>query len=123
MEHMRKVCAVFALVLGTFQHTVAVHGEDFYAEEPSHNLKYNAATKYPFQDPNLPWSTRIDDLVARLTLDEIVPQTNAAYPEANSPIPRLGIKPYVWDTECLHGQCDTNTTAFPQSIGLAASFR
>ena len=36
---------------------------------------------------------------------------------------RLGIKPYVWQTECLRGQMKTNATAFPQALGLAATFR
>ncbi len=36
---------------------------------------------------------------------------------------RLGIKPYVWQTECLRGQVHSNTTAFPQALGLAASWR
>lgn len=29
---------------------------------------------YPFQDPTLPWDTRVQDLVGRLTVDEIVAQ-------------------------------------------------
>ena len=31
--------------------------------------------KYPFQDPSLPWDQRVDDLVGRLTIDEIAKQT------------------------------------------------
>ena len=38
-------------------------------------------------------------------------------------IDRLGIRPYQFDTECLHGIMDEPTTAFPQSLGLSASFR
>ena len=38
-------------------------------------------------------------------------------------IPRLGIKPYVWITECVRGQVSANTTGFPHSIGLSASWR
>lgn len=78
---------------------------------------------FPFQNYSLPWDDRADDLVGRLTLDEIVPQTAAVYGSHTPAIERLGIKPYVWITECMHGQMDTNTTAFPQSIGLGASFR
>ncbi|KAK6170691.1 hypothetical protein SNE40_019019 [Patella caerulea] len=38
-------------------------------------------------------------------------------------IPRLGIGPYSWNTECLRGDVSSgNATAFPQAIGLAASF-
>jgi len=78
---------------------------------------------YPFQDPTLSWDVRTDDLINRLTLDEIVPQSIAVYGGQTPAIPRLGILPYVWISECLHGQVDTNTTSFPQSIGLAAAFR
>jgi len=38
-------------------------------------------------------------------------------------IPRLGISEYQYDTECLHGIKSLDTTAFPQALGLAASFR
>ena len=79
---------------------------------------------YPFQDPSKSWEDRLDDLVGRLTLEEIVPQMLASYRGQHTPaIERLGIKPYVWITECLSGDVSTNGTAFPQPIGLAAAFR
>ena len=87
---------------------------------PTANLHTARSPKFPFQDPKLPWDQRADDLVARLTLEEIVPQTLAGLAPA---IPRLDIHPYVWDTECIRGQASTNTTAFPQALGLAATFR
>jgi len=46
--------------------------------------------------------------------------------DTGKPVPgiaRLGISPYQFDTECLHGIMSVATTTFPQSIGLAASFR
>lgn len=83
-----------------------------------------ATPKYPFQDPTLTWEARVDDLVERLTLDEIVSQTVTLYDgSSNTAVPRLDIKPYVWITECVRGQGHTNTTAFPHSLGLAATFR
>lgn len=41
------------------------------------------------------------------------------------PIPRLGIAPYNWNTECLRGDAEAPgwATAFPQALGLAAAFR
>ena len=78
---------------------------------------------YPFQNPELGWHDRVEDLVGRLTLEEIVPQTMAIYGKATPAIPRLGINPYIWITECLRGQANTNGTAFPQAIGLGATFR
>jgi len=38
-------------------------------------------------------------------------------------IPRLGISAYQYNTECLHGIPNLDTTAFPQSLGFSASFR
>jgi len=38
-------------------------------------------------------------------------------------IERLGISPYQYNTECLHGVVNLPTTSFPQSLGLSASFR
>jgi beta-glucosidase len=86
------------------------------------NEQLENADTYPFQDPSLPWDKRVDDLVSRLTLEEIIPQTQAGYSGQPPSIPRLNIKPYVWITECLHGDSHTHGTAFPQSIGLAAAF-
>ena len=42
---------------------------------------------------------------------------------ASPAIPRLGIKPYEWWSEALHGIARAGrATVFPQSIGMAASF-
>ncbi|XP_050393531.1 uncharacterized protein LOC126811712 [Patella vulgata] len=39
------------------------------------------------------------------------------------PVSRLGIGPYSWNTECLHGDGDAGpATSFPQAIGLAAAW-
>nr|XP_032622691.1 probable beta-D-xylosidase 7 [Chelonoidis abingdonii] len=86
------------------------------------------AQDYPFQDPTLPWEQRLDDLIGRLTLGELVLQMargGAKYNGPAPPIERLGIKPYNWNTECLRGDAEAPgwATAFPQALGLAASFR
>ena len=79
---------------------------------------------FPFMDPALPWETRLDDLIPRLTLEEIHSQTSYIAREGPVPaIPRLGIKEYPYAVECLHGAVVGNATVFPQSIGLSASFR
>ncbi|XP_015264217.1 PREDICTED: beta-xylosidase/alpha-L-arabinofuranosidase 2-like [Gekko japonicus] len=82
---------------------------------------------FPFKDPTLPWEKRLDDLVNRLTLEEMVLQMSRGGSKNNGPAPpieRLGIGPYNWNTECLHGDgfAPGWATAFPQSLGLAASF-
>ena len=80
--------------------------------------------KFPFQNPTLAWDKRVDDLVSRLTLNEVVQQTTANYKPSGTPeISRLGVKPYQWIAECLRGYAYKNATAFPQAIGLGASFR
>ena len=80
----------------------------------------HTACDYPFQNPRLSIEKRVDDLVARLTLEEKVSQMLNKTPA----IERLGIPPYDWWNECLHGIGRTNykTTVFPQAIGMAAGW-
>ncbi|KAK6170944.1 hypothetical protein SNE40_019222 [Patella caerulea] len=80
---------------------------------------------YPFRNVSLSWDVRVEDLVGRLTLDEMTLQMAKGGAGQNGPapaIPRLGIGPYQWDTECLHGSVKHNATSYPQSIGLAATW-
>ena len=74
---------------------------------------------FPFQDPSLPVDKRVNDLVARLTLEEkasqMVNRTRA--------IPRLNVPEYNLWSEALHGVAGGGfATVFPQAIGLAATF-
>lgn len=75
---------------------------------------------YPFQNPTLSISARANDLISRLTLEEKVNQMLNSTPA----IERLGIPPYDWWNECLHGVARTeyHTTSYPQAIGMAATF-
>ncbi len=74
---------------------------------------------YPFRNTDLSIEHRLDDLMGRLSLDE---KTDLLL--YNSPgIDRLGIEPYNWWNECLHGVARAGkATVFPQTIGMAASF-
>jgi beta-glucosidase len=73
----------------------------------------------PYTNPRLPLTTRVDDLVARMTLEEKVSQMMNAAPA----IPRLGIPEYDWWNEGLHGVAFSGVaTVFPQAIGLGATF-
>jgi beta-glucosidase len=76
--------------------------------------------KFPFQNPNLTFEQRVDDLVSRLTLEEKVAQMLNAAPA----IERLGIPAYDWWNEVLHGVARTpfRVTVYPQAIGMAATF-
>ena len=74
---------------------------------------------YPYQNPELDPQTRAEDLLGRLTLEQKVALMNY-----NSPgIPELGIRPYNWWNEALHGSARNGlATVFPQAIGMAASW-
>jgi beta-glucosidase len=75
---------------------------------------------YPFQNPSLSIEARAADLVSRLTLDEKVAQMLNKTPA----IDRLGIPPYDWWNECLHGvgRTEYKVTVYPQAIGMAAGW-
>jgi beta-glucosidase len=78
-----------------------------------------SAFSFPFHNPELPTSERVDDLVARLSLEEKAGQMLHEAPA----IPRLGIPAYNWWNECLHGVARAGmATVFPQAIALAAMF-
>ena len=58
-------------------------------------------------------------LINMMTLDEKISQMMNETPG----IPRLGIKPYDWWNEGLHGVGrDGRATVFPQPIGMGATF-
>lgn len=75
---------------------------------------------FPMWDATLPFETRIQDLLGRLTPEEKVAQMMHAAPG----VPRLGIPGYNWWNEALHGVARTPfpVTVFPQAIALAASW-
>ena len=76
--------------------------------------------KFPFNDVNLSFEQRVDDLLSRLTAEEKVMQMMNFAPA----IERLGIPKYNWWNECLHGvgRSGDRVTVFPQAIGLAATW-
>jgi beta-glucosidase len=85
----------------------------------SPHARTHAQALLPYKNPSLPIDKRVDDLVARMTLEEKVSQMmNAA-----APIERLGIPEYEWWNEALHGVARAGiATVFPQAIGLAATW-
>ena len=73
----------------------------------------------PYQNKSLSPTERAADLVSRLTLEEKITlmQNNS------SAVKRLGIKPYEWGNEALHGVARNGlATVYPQAIGMGASF-
>ena len=78
-----------------------------------------AAQLLPYQNPNLSFGVRAKDLCSRLTLEEKA----SLMCDVSPAIPRLGIKPFNWWSEALHGYANNNdVTVFPEPIGMAASF-
>ena len=74
---------------------------------------------FPFRNPKLPINERIDDLISRLTLEEKLGMLEHQAPG----VERLGISPYNWWNEALHGVARNGlATVFPQPIALAATF-
>ncbi len=75
--------------------------------------------QYPFQNVNLSFEKRAEDLVGRLTLEEKV----SLMQDVSQPVTRLGIQSYNWWNEALHGVARSGlATVFPQPIGMAATF-
>lgn len=72
-----------------------------------------------FYNPWLPINKRVQDLISRLTLEEKADQMT----HNTSAIGRLGILPYSYWNEALHGVGRSGVaTVFPQAIGLGATF-
>ncbi|HEY8688171.1 MAG TPA: glycosyl hydrolase, partial [Chitinophagaceae bacterium] len=83
--HLKKVFTAFLLFISSF----------CFAQ---------TETKYPFQNTNLSFEQRVNDLVSRLTLEEKVAQMLNSAPA----ISRLGIPAYDWWSEVLHGVARTS---------------
>lgn len=72
-----------------------------------------------YQDKNRTAAERAKDLLSRLTLEEKFGMLNMK----NEGVPRLGIPPYHWWNEALHGVArNGKATMFPQAIAIAATF-
>ncbi|MFK0021897.1 glycoside hydrolase family 3 C-terminal domain-containing protein [Streptomyces sp. NPDC090798] len=73
----------------------------------------------PFRDQRLPFAKRIDDLLARLTLDERIAFLHQYAPA----VERLGVAAFRTGQEALHGVAWMGpATVFPQAVGLGATW-
>jgi len=72
-----------------------------------------------YLDPKQPLNARVNDLIAKLTLEEKADQMMYN----SKAIERLNIPAYNWWNEALHGVGRAGAaTVFPQAIGLGATF-
>ena len=72
-----------------------------------------------YKNASLPAEERAGLLLKELMLEEKV----SLMMDSSKPVERLGIKPYNWWNEALHGVARAGlATVFPQPIGMAASF-
>jgi beta-glucosidase len=77
------------------------------------------ADEHPWVDERLPDDKRVQSLIDAMTVAEKMAQLQADAPG----IERLGILPYNWWNEALHGVARSGrATVFPQPIGMAATF-
>ncbi|MAW94809.1 MAG: glycosyl hydrolase [Leeuwenhoekiella sp.] len=78
-----------------------------------------ADPEFPFYDTSLSVDERVADLISRLSLEEKAAQMMNSTPA----IERLGIPPYDYWNEALHGVGRASAaTVFPQAIGIGATF-
>lgn len=77
------------------------------------------AQTFPYQDTSLTIDERVEDLLARLTLDEKL----SLMEHRNPAIPSLGLPAYSWWNEALHGVGRNGlATVWPMPIAMAATF-
>ena len=77
------------------------------------------AQMLPYQNPDLSAEQRADDLLGRLTLEE----KSKLMMDVSPAIPRLGIPPFQWWNEALHGVGRNGfVTVFPITTQMAASW-
>jgi len=73
----------------------------------------------PWLDKSQTFEDRARLLLGAMTVEEKLTQIS----HRNAAVPRLGMNPYVWWNEALHGLARAGAaTVFPQSIGMAATF-
>ncbi|MCU0403387.1 MAG: glycoside hydrolase family 3 C-terminal domain-containing protein [Chitinophagaceae bacterium] len=94
-----------------------VHHNQGIVQQPIGN--FHKRNNTGFKDTMLPVVKRVEDLLAQLTVEEKI----SLLGYNNQGVARLGIAPYNWWNEALHGVGRAGqATVFPQAIAMAATF-
>lgn len=125
-KHQHSVLLCFFFILTQCSNPILAQSSAVFACDSASNPSLKS---YAFCDVSLDVSSRVNDLVKRLTLAEkITMLVNTA-----GSVSRLGIPKYEWWSEALHGISYTgpgvkfnsvvpHATSFPQPILTSASF-
>lgn len=77
------------------------------------------AQNEPYKNPKLTPEERAEDLLGRLTLKEKI----GLMKNSSFAVERLGVAPYNWWSEALHGVARNGlATVFPITMGMASTF-
>ena len=90
----------------------------FVAATASAQTKNEPAAKWAFQNPQLSYAERVENLLSLLTPEEKV----GLMMNKSVSVDRLGIPSYNWWSEACHGVRQGGYTVYPQPIGMAAAF-
>ena len=90
----------------------------FVAATASAQTKNEPAAKWAFQNPQLSYAERVENLLSLLTPEEKV----GLMMNKSISVDRLGIPSYNWWSEACHGVRQGGYTVYPQPIGMAAAF-
>ncbi|REE83798.1 beta-glucosidase [Lutibacter oceani] len=111
-RNLLKLLVVFLLI-------ISCKKNDIKKAENFNKSSSQLTDTLPFFDTSLSIDLRIQDLISRLTIEEKADQMM----HNTSGIERLGILPYSYWNEALHGVGrSAAATVFPQAIGLGATF-
>jgi len=80
--------------------------------------KSDSSYKWAFQNPQLSYAERVENLLSLLTPEEKV----GLMMNKSVSVDRLGIPSYNWWSEACHGVRQGGYTVYPQPIGMAAAF-
>ena len=90
----------------------------FVAVSATAQKKSAPAFKWDFQNPQLSYAERVENLLSLLTPEEKV----GLMMNKSVSVDRLGIPSYNWWSEACHGVRQGDYTVYPQPIGMAAAF-